>query len=204
MSRAADVARRSRTNLRRKVSAALGRNSCSQIRITRQPSRRSRRVIVRSRTLLATILEFQKIRRVLGRRPCIGQPCQKHPSTNTNTRLQGKTKSGCPKSLEPRRQPQILSRLKTRIIWSSVLRFPRLRTDAIRAERSEGDKVSAIDSRSGFVDTIWSSSGVEAILCCQRSLETAYCEQCGCPGAARWEATRDESSSGRLRKALAF
>ena len=60
--------------------------SCSQIRSTRQPCLRSVRVTRRSLAMLAESFFFQKGRLFTGRLECLGQPCQKQPSTNTTTR----------------------------------------------------------------------------------------------------------------------
>ena len=46
--------------------------------------------------LLAFILVSQNFLFVFGRMLCLGQPCQKHPSTNTATLAAGNTMSGFP------------------------------------------------------------------------------------------------------------
>lgn len=77
-------------------------NSCSQIRTTFQPWVRRVRVTRRSRAWLAEIFFRQNAALVLGWVACLGQPCQKQPSTKTVSFSLGKTKSGLPVSFDPR------------------------------------------------------------------------------------------------------
>ena len=72
------------------------RRSCSQIRITLQPRKRSSLVCARSRWMLRPILASQYGRFTTGMEPQRGQPCQKQPSTNTANRARGNAKSGFP------------------------------------------------------------------------------------------------------------
>lgn len=79
------------------IRAASSRTSHSQTRRTRQPSSSANTVDRSSRSRLRRILSahssaFGPVHGVF--RPCSGQPCQKHPSTNTATRRPGRTKSG--------------------------------------------------------------------------------------------------------------
>lgn len=76
----------------------------------------------------------QKAARVLGQVACLGQPCQKQPSTKTAVGLarlspepveRGNTKSGLPGSLDPRRHPVIPLARKILINRSSVSLLPR-------------------------------------------------------------------------------
>ena len=69
-------------------------SSCSQIRTTRQPCARKVRVTSRSRALFPASLRCQNARLLAGLVACLGQPCQKQPSTNTAVRDFEKTKSG--------------------------------------------------------------------------------------------------------------
>lgn len=85
----------------------LAVNSCCHILITCHPRFFKMRVTNRSRSLLWSSFFFQKARLVAGCDACFGQPCQKHPSTNTARRCTRKTKSGLPNSLSWRRQPMI-------------------------------------------------------------------------------------------------
>src|ERR1035437_1083190 len=78
-------------------------SSCSQIRTTRQPARRSVRVTSRSRARLPDSFRRQNARLFLGLVARFGQPCQKQPSTKTASRAFGKTKSGLPKARNPGR-----------------------------------------------------------------------------------------------------
>ena len=63
--------------------AARLRSSCSQTRMTCQPHATSLRLAFTSRALFATSLLFHHFRFALGQVPCMGQQCQKHPSTKT-------------------------------------------------------------------------------------------------------------------------
>lgn len=119
-------------------------SSCSQIRSTRQPSRRSVRVTRRSRALFAASFRRQNAALFRGFVACRGQPCQKQPSTKTATRWFGKTKSGLPKTGRERRQPVIWCRRNRAINASSVSLFPRPRMRAMTAERLALLKTSAI------------------------------------------------------------
>lgn len=110
--------------------------SCSQRRMTAQPVLRRYRETVRSRFRLFAILVDQNSTLDLGIRPCSGQPCQKHPSTNRTVRHFRNTKSGFPKSFGCRRHPTILPRRKISISVSSVLLFPFARTRAICSDRA--------------------------------------------------------------------
>lgn len=109
--------------------------SCSQIRTTRQPSWRNRRLTRRSRALLAASFLLQKARLFAGRFECFGQPCQKQPSTNTATRCFWKTKSGFPKTGRRRRQPAMPWRRKSFIKASSVSLLPCPRMRDMTSER---------------------------------------------------------------------
>lgn len=66
----------------------------SQMRTTRQLARRKARFTRRSRIWLPEIFLRQKTALLLGLVACLGQPCQKQPSTKTAMRDLGKTKSG--------------------------------------------------------------------------------------------------------------
>jgi hypothetical protein len=61
---------------------------------TRQPARRKARFTTRSRVLFPASLRRQKARLFAGFVACLGQPCQKQPSTKIAVRDLGKTKSG--------------------------------------------------------------------------------------------------------------
>jgi len=128
-------------------------SSCSQIRTTRHFFRRSSRFTNRSRALLAESFFFQNARLLTGILECLGQPCQKQPSTNTATRKTGKTKSGLPKMDRLRRQP--VTRCNRRM-WSnanSVSLLPRPRMRDITSERFFLVKTSGIQAHQlSFVD----------------------------------------------------
>ena len=62
-----------------------GFTSCSQNRSTLHPCSSSARVFSLSRDILSSIFSSHHSRLVLGGRKCSGQPCQKHPSTKTQT-----------------------------------------------------------------------------------------------------------------------
>jgi hypothetical protein len=72
------------------------RISCSQTRSGSHPFSFSASSTWRSRSRLRFIFAPQKSAFVLGHEPCVGQPCQKHPSTKTATRSRAKRKSGDP------------------------------------------------------------------------------------------------------------
>jgi len=130
--------------LRSNRASFLRDNSCSQMRSTRQPRCRNVRVTSRSRVLFRASLEAQYAIQVRGIWPCRGQPCQKHPSTNTATRSRRQTKSGEPSSGTPRRQPVRPYARSKRTNRPSVLVLPVLRTSAMIAERRCGVKTSAM------------------------------------------------------------
>ena len=98
---------------------------------------------------------FQKARLALGCVPCLGQPCQKQPSTKTASRSLEKTKSGLtlnfrfllsdfPISL-CRRQPVMRCRRNNFASASSVSLFPRPRIRDITSERLALVKTSGIE-----------------------------------------------------------
>lgn len=121
------------------------RKACSQMRRTRQPVRRKVRFTTLSRVLLADNFRCQNARLFFGLVACLGQPCQKQPSTKSASRTRLKTKSGLTlKSLAPcfliltsncLRHPEILFPRSNRASASSVSLFPRLRTRDINSER---------------------------------------------------------------------
>ncbi len=53
------------------------------MRRTLHPRAFSKRLTFRSRARLPSIFAFQKAARVFGQIMCLGQPCQKQPSTST-------------------------------------------------------------------------------------------------------------------------
>ena len=65
----------------RRVTASIA--SCSQTRITAQPSASSAALVSASRAWLVAILRCHQSGFDLGFTPWSGHPCQKHPSTNT-------------------------------------------------------------------------------------------------------------------------
>lgn len=135
--------------LRRQLCGFL--NSCSQMRRTRQPRRRSSRFTRRSRVLLSVNFLSQKARRVAGKVACLGQPCQKQPSTKTIRRCFGNTKSGVPGSRRCCRQPLMPACLNRRASFSSVDLFPRPRTRAMICDLVSG--IAGHSTRSCFVVT---------------------------------------------------
>ena len=60
--------------------------------------------------------------------PCLGQPCQKQPSTKTAIRFSGKVKSGVPGKRSCLRQPLMPAFRNKHVSFSSVDLLPRLRT----------------------------------------------------------------------------
>src|SRR5690554_2836474 len=90
---------RSRT-IRAMRSAASAAASCDQMRTTSQPSCSRRLLVSASRARFASIFSRQKSAFFLGHVACSGQPCQKHPSTNTATRGPGNTMSATRRGLD--------------------------------------------------------------------------------------------------------
>ncbi len=119
--------------------------ACSQMRTTRHPCLRSVRLTSRSRALLAAIFFDQKTRLLTGRFECLGQPCQKQPSTKTATFCFGKTKSGLPKNGRWRRQPVMLCWRKILMRASSVSLLPCPRMWDMTSERLALVKTSGTD-----------------------------------------------------------
>jgi len=101
--------------------------SCSQILNTYQPARRNVRVTTASRARLPESFRRQNARLYFGFVACLGQPCQKHPSTNTASLSFRKTKSGLPNTGWLRRQPVMPCRRHNFASASSVSLFPRPR-----------------------------------------------------------------------------
>ena len=118
----------------------------SRMRTTLYPKTTSSRVTFLSRFTFASILLRQNVLWVFGKRLLlqIRHPCQKHPSTNTATLYFGKTKSGCPTSLELRRHPVIPYSRNNATSLSSVLLFPFERILDIISERFFFDTVSIV------------------------------------------------------------
>lgn len=116
-------------------------SSCSHIRNTRQPSFLKIRFTRWSRALLSANFFNQNFRRVVGKVACLGQPCQKHPSTKMIRRSLGKAKSGVPGNGRCRRQPLMPDLRNRRASASSVDLFPRPRTRAIICDLVSGTVV---------------------------------------------------------------
>jgi hypothetical protein len=96
--RACPLRARSTAFITRFVAAVIDlESSCSQTRITVQPSRRYDRVTRKSRRRLFSIFRRQNSTFDLGMRPWRGHPCQKHESTKTTTFADRKTTSGVPR-----------------------------------------------------------------------------------------------------------
>ena len=123
--------------------------ACSQMRTTRHPCLRSVRLTSRSRALLAAIFFDQKTRLLTGRFECLGQPCQKQPSTKTATFCFGKTKSGLPKNGRWRRHPVMLCWRKILMRASSVSLLPCPRIRDMTSERLALVKTSDIGASGG-------------------------------------------------------
>jgi len=98
----------------------------------------------RSRSLFAASLRRQNAALVLGLVACLGQPCQKQPSTKTASLIAGKIKSGLPNTGLFRRQPVILFRLNNFASAISVASFPRERMRDITSDRFALVKMSGI------------------------------------------------------------
>jgi hypothetical protein len=102
----------------------------SRTRRTDQPARRSRWETLESRRMFASIFCRQNFLLLRGRY-LHGQPCQKHPSTNTATFRPGHAKSGRPAIGQCFRYPRRPAARRIRPNANSVVRFPFERTEAI-------------------------------------------------------------------------
>ena len=120
----------------------FGDSACCQMRRTRQPSCLRIRPTSLSRLLFLASFAFQNALLLLGCAPCLGHPCQKHPSTKTATCCLGNTKSGFPNRCAPRRHPEMPSRRNNRINAISVALLPLLWTRDITCERLRLEKTS--------------------------------------------------------------
>lgn len=121
-------------------------SSCSHTRRTRQPARRKARVTSTSRALFDESLRRQNARLFFGFVACLGQPCQKQPSTKMASLSFGKTKSGLPNTGWLRRQPLMRCRRNNFASASSVALFPRPRIRDITSDRFDLVKTSAMIS----------------------------------------------------------
>ena len=129
----------------------------SQIRTTRHPALRKVRFTTWSRFLLPDSLRRQNARLFAGFVACLGQPCQKQPSTKSASRICLKTKSG--RTLNFRfplsafriskclRQPLMPCRRNNFASASSVSRLPRERIRDMTSERFRFEKTSAMTTR---------------------------------------------------------
>lgn len=115
----------------------LSRSSCSQKRITVNPRPRKRVAFRVSRSRFRVSFSDQNDLFVLGTCPHEGQPCQKHPSTNTASICAAKTKSGLPGSpFGWSDQPDTPARTSAKRRRCSVVRLPRPRTALMRRDRA--------------------------------------------------------------------
>ena len=110
--------------------------------------------------MLPVILPFQNARLLDGIRQCLGQPCQKQPSTNTATQEARKTKSGrtfdlvfetplpgaraSSRRATCLRQPVMPAARISRASRTSVSRFPRERMRLITSLRLALEKMSGM------------------------------------------------------------
>jgi hypothetical protein len=107
----------------------------SHTRMTIQPWRRRVLATFLSRRQFSAILASQNVWLLLGARRHRGQPCQKHPSTKSATRILGQQKSGVPRIGYCRRHPISPRWRSKRASLTSVERLPLDRTAAIILER---------------------------------------------------------------------
>lgn len=120
------------------------------MRTTFQPSRRRLLVTTRSRLLFLAIFSCQNAAFCLGCVPCLGHPCQKQPSTNTQSLSLRKTKSGLPVKFWLRRQPVIRERRKISASLSSVVLFPLERMRLMTSDRFWLFQISDISRRANL------------------------------------------------------
>jgi hypothetical protein len=123
---------------------AVDLRECSHIRRTFHLRKRNSRVLRPSRRRFPRIFAFQYGLLSSGNRKQSGHPCQKHPSMNTTTRLERKTKSGLPGSFGCLRHPEIFAFRRSRIKAHSVVALPFERMLAMFRERCSRDSQSAI------------------------------------------------------------
>lgn len=114
-----------------------------QIRKTVHPLDFRMRFTCLSRVLLAFNFLAQNSALLFGRVACVGQPCQKQPSTNIAIFFFGKAKSGLPSMGYWRRQPIMPYSRNNATSTSSVLLFPFPRTRDINSDRLVLEKTSA-------------------------------------------------------------
>ena len=155
--------------------------SCSQSLRTAKPDFLRFLRFRRSLSLFRSILVFQNGRFVLGMWPHFGQPCQKHPSTNTATFSIGKKKSGDP-SMPFGCMSQPFTPARTRAIrnGTSVDRLPFPRTARMALERFLG----TLTKLPPF-SFLFSSLSTSPLTCClqtssptSRALCRTSCESC--------------------------
>lgn len=120
-----------------RASVANFKTAHSLTRITVQPSRLSALDTRLSLRLFASILSFQNL--VLERGRCLPQrvqPCQKQPSTKTASFRPGQAKSGLPATGQCFRYPRNPAAHNFFASGSSVVVFPRDRTEAMILDRT--------------------------------------------------------------------
>lgn len=111
----------------RSTPSLLALSSCSQIRTTVQPIRRSARFVLLSRSLFPSIFAVQNSRLDVGMERHRRHPCQKQPSKKMARRLSAKMTSGLPGRSDscPMTQPLIRDRINRDRNLHSVLFVPR-------------------------------------------------------------------------------
>lgn len=138
-------------------------SSCSHILIMIHPLSRNNVRFFLSLFFVVSIFLIQKKVLDFGIRQCRGQPCQKHPSTNTAFLLLGKTKSGFPSKGYRRRQPVTCIIRKNAATATSVDLLSDERIFAIIRDRSDDETVSivydiiSIHESSNLIDSSTSS-----------------------------------------------
>ena len=132
------------SEMRRRATNSGCLRECSQTRITRQPDFRRNRFVARSLIAFWRILRCQYAGLFFGIRPCQGQSCQKHPSTNIARRSRRKMKSGLPGSGWWRDQPLIRCSRRIAASFNSVLLFPVERTARITSDRLVFEAINGI------------------------------------------------------------
>jgi len=119
--------------------------------MTHHPRLRKMRLHSESRLLFLKSFFVQYSTLLLGLLPCLGHPCQKHPSTKIAIFNLGNAKSGRPGSGRCRRQPDIPARRNAPAKANSVLRLRRDRIAAITFDRFCFVKTSAMFTKQIFL-----------------------------------------------------
>jgi hypothetical protein len=139
-------------------------SECCQMRMTFQPSRRSRVLTSLSRSAFRPNLGRQHSRCVSGIKRHVGRACQKQPSTNTATPSCQKTKSGTPNILQCRRHPRMPFLRKSAASRCSVIAFLVLLIRDISRDLWDGTRLSLIAAQKTHAESKLEGIGADDIM----------------------------------------